>query len=290
MEKFRNFRTIAVVAFASLSGALTANAQKVRIGIKDVTFAKALVESLANEYNKENAEVQIEVVNSADADANVQIADNDLAAIGKFVILPIANSENEILTNKKLRKGINGKLGKQIFVQPTYEETLDAEEEGEKPLPGTVYSLSGSKAVITKLFAENLHTTPNLLKGKKVLGREENVISVVKQQTDAISFNVANLIYDLNNRQPQQGISVLSIDLDGNDRVSDEERAALANIDALTEYINNTAKPSAAVGEVVITSDNQKVRDFVTWIQTKGQEIVTRQGFLKVHGAMTALR
>ena len=100
MEKFRNFRTIAVVAFALLSGALTANAQKVRIGIKDVTFAKALVESLANEYNKENAEVQIEVVNSADADANVQIADNDLAAIGKFVILPIANSENEILTNK----------------------------------------------------------------------------------------------------------------------------------------------------------------------------------------------
>ena len=187
MEKFRNFRTIAVEAFALLSGALTANAQKVRIGIKDVTFAKALVESLANEYNKENAEVQIEVVNSADADANVQIADNDLAAIGKFVILPIANSENEILTNKKLRKGINGKLGKQIFVQPTYEETLDAEEEGEKPLPGTVYSLSGSKAVITKLFAENLHTTPNLLKGKKVLGREENVISVVKQQTDAIS-------------------------------------------------------------------------------------------------------
>ena len=83
---------------------------------------------------------------------------------------------------------------------------------------------------------------------------------------------------------------MLSIDLDGNDRVSDEERAALANIDALTEYINNTAKPSAAVGEVVITSDNQKVRDFVTWIQTKGQEIVTRQGFLKVHGAMTALR
>lgn len=292
MENFSNinaqFKAIAVIAFAFLS--VAANAQKVRIGIKDVTFAKSLMECLATEYNKENADVEVEIVNSNDADANVEIANNDLAAVGKFIILPIANSENEILNNKKLRKGVNERVGKQIFVQPTYEELLDAEEEGEKQLPGTVYSLSGSKAQITKLFAEKLHITPNQLKGKKVLGREENVLSVVKQQTDAISFNVANLIYDLNNRQPQQGISVLSIDLDGNDKVSDEERAALANIDTLTDYLNKVANPGAAVGDVVIASDNQQVRNFVVWAQSKGQEIVAKQGFLKVHGALTAQR
>ncbi len=294
MTKFNNIqvqlKTVAVLTIALFFGSISTNAQKVRIGIKDVTFAKSLMECLATEYNKENADVEIEIVNSNDADANVEIANNDLAAVGKFIILPIANSENEILNNKKLRKGVNERVGKQIFVQPTYEELLDAEEEGEKQLPGTVYSLSGSKAQITKLFAEKLHITPNQLKGKKVLGREENVLSVVKQQTDAISFNVANLIYDLNNRQPQQGISVLSIDLDGNDKVSDEERAALANIDTLTDYLNKVANPGAAVGDVVIASDNQLVRNFVVWAQSKGQEIVAKQGFLKVHGALTAQR
>jgi hypothetical protein len=126
------------------------------------------------------------------------------------------------------------------------------------------------------------------LKGKKILGREENVISVVKQQADAISFNVANLIYDLNNRQPQQGISVLSVDLDGNGKVSDQERTALANIDTLTDYLNKVVTPGIAVGDVVIASDNQQVRDFVTWTQAKGQEIVAKQGFLKAQNALTA--
>lgn len=294
MERFNNiqvqFKAIAVIAIALLSASFEANAQKVRIGVKDATFAKALVERLASEYNKVNAGVEVEVVNSADADANVQLADNDLASVGKFIVLPIANSENEILTNKKLRKGVNDKVGKEIFVQPTYEEILDAEEEGEKPLPGTVYSLSGSRAYITQLFAEKLHATPNQLKGKKILGREENVLSVVKQQQDAISFNVASLIYDLSSRQPQQGISVLSIDLDGNGKVSDEEKAAFASIDALNEYVGKLAHPHAAVGDVAIVSDNQKVKDFVAWAQANGQEIVASQGFLKVNTALTAQR
>lgn len=286
------FKTVAVAAIALLSSSMAAQAQKVRIGVKDASFAKNLMESLATEYNKSNSETQVEIVNTSDADATIQINDNALGTVAKFAVLPIANSENELLANKKLRKGINEKLGKQIFVQPTYDETLDAEEDGvnEKELPGTVYSLSGSKAYITKLFAQNWHTTPNQLKGKKVVGREENILSVVKQTPDAISFNVANLIYDLNNRQPQQGISVLSIDLDGNGKVSDEEKAALANIDALSSYLNRTSKPGVAVGNIVLSSDNQKVRDFVAWAQAKGQDIVAKQGFLKVHGTLTAQR
>lgn len=296
MEKNKNIQTqvklVAVVALAWLASSLTVSAQTVRIGVKNVSFAKNLMECLAAEYNKRNPDMKIEVVNTTDADANVVIDQNDLNAVGKFVVLPIANSENAILANKVLRKGINEKIGKQIFVQPTYDEALDAEEDEikEKALPGTVYSLSGSKAYITKLFAENLHATPNQLKGKKVVGREENVLSVVKQTSDAISFNVANLIYDLGNRQPQQGISVLNIDLDGNGKVSDEEKAALANIDALTSYLAHTAKPGVAVGHIGISSDNQKVKDFVAWVQTNGQDIVAKQGFLKVHGTLTAQR
>ncbi len=294
MKRFNDIqgqlKTVAFVAIAIIFGSVTANAQKVRIGVKDASFTKPLIESLASEYNKESKGVEIEVVSSADADAKVQLAANGLASVGKIVVLPIANSENEILTNKKLRKGVNDKVEKEIFVQPTYEEVLDAEEEGEKALPGTVYSLSGSKAYITQIFAETLHATPSQLKGKKILGREENVLSVVKQQHDAISFNVSSLIYDLSNRQPQQGISVLSVDLDGNGKVTEEERAALANIDALNEYVGKLPKPHAPIADVVIVSDNQGVKDFVAWVQANGQEIVARQGFIKVNAVLTAQR
>ena len=187
-------QTVALVAIAFIYGSVTANAQKVRIGVKDASFTKGLIETLASEYNKENRGVEVEVVSSADADAKVQLAANGIASVGKFVVLPIANSENEILTNKKLRKGVNDKVEKEIFVQPTYEEVLDAEEEGEKALPGMVYSLSGSKAYITQIFAEALHTTPSQLKGKKILGREENVLSVVKQQPVRQHYTVGDEI------------------------------------------------------------------------------------------------
>lgn len=296
MEKNKNIQAqvklVAIVVLVWLANSFTVGAQTVRIGVKNVSFAKNLMECLATEYNNSNPNMKIEVVNTTDADANVVLDNNDLGAVGKFVVLPIANSENEILANKALRKGINEKIGKRIFVQQTYDEALDAEEDEtkERELPGTVYSLSGSKAYITKLFAENLHVTPNQLKGKKVVGREENVLSLVMQTPDAISFNVANLIYNLNNRQPQQGISVLDIDLDGNGKVSDEEREALGNIDALSEYLNHTVKPGVAVGNISISSDNHEVRDFVVWAQTKGQDIVAKQGFLKVHMALTAQR
>lgn len=295
MEKNKNIQAqvklVAVVALLWLTSSLTVGAQTIRIGVKNVSFAKNLMECLATEYNKSNPNMKVEVVNTTDADANVVIENNDLGAVGRFVVLPIANSENAILANKVLRKGINEKIGKQIFVQQTYDEALDAEEGAEeKALPGTVYSLSGSKAYITKLFAENMHVAPNQLKGKKIVGREENVLSLVRQTPDAISFNVVNLIYNLNNRQPQQGISVLNIDLDGNGKVSDEEREAIGNIDALSEYLNHTSKPGVAVGNVGISSENQNVRDFVAWAQTKGQDIVAKQGFLKVHTALTAQR
>ena len=83
---------------------------------------------------------------------------------------------------------------------------------------------------------------------------------------------------------------MLNIDLDGNGKVSDEEKAALSNLDALSEYLNHTAKPGVAVRNIGISSDNQKVRNFVTWIQANGQDIVEKQGFLKVNSALTAQR
>ena len=47
MEKFNNIqvqlKTVAVLTIALFSGSITVNAQKVRIGVKEVTFAKSLV-------------------------------------------------------------------------------------------------------------------------------------------------------------------------------------------------------------------------------------------------------
>ena len=265
-------------------------AQNLRINVSDAQFTRQMMERLIKEYNKVNPEFTATVVDTREkADASVSLSgQDDVNSIGRFAILPIANSENELLRNKKVVKGLSNKLKHQIFVERDLLEELDAEEEGEKQLPGTVYSLTGSHAITTTLVARDLSITPNRVKGKKILGSEENLISAVRSHQDAIAFNVASLAYDSNTHQPVEGLTVLATDLDGNGRISDEERSVISSLDKLTDYLDKLPHTGLPIGNISIKTDNQELRRFVDWASTEGQGYLSPYGFLKANKALTA--
>lgn len=265
-------------------------AQNLQINVSDAQFTRQMMERLIKEYNKVNPEFTATVVDTREkVDASVSLSgQDDVNSIGRFAILPIANSENELLRNKKVVKGLSNKLKHQIFVERDLLEELDAEEEGEKQLPGTVYSLTGSHAITTTLVARDLSITPNRVKGKKILGSEENLISAVRSHQDAIAFNVASLAYDSNTYQPVEGLTVLATDLDGNGRISDEERSVISSLDKLTDYLDKLPHTGLPIGNISIKTDNQELRRFVDWAATEGQGYLTPYGFLKANKALTA--
>lgn len=265
-------------------------AQNLQINVSDAQFTRQMMERLIKEYNKVNPEFIATVVDTREkADASVSLSGQDeVNSIGRFAILPIANSENELLRNKKVVKGLSNKLKHQIFVERDLLEELDAEEEGEKQLPGTVYSLTGSHAITTTLVARDLSITPNRVKGKKILGSEENLISAVRSHQDAIAFNVASLAYDSNTYQPVEGLTVLATDLDGNGRISDEERSVISSLDKLTDYLDKLPHTGLPIGNISIKTDNQELRRFVDWASTEGQGYLSPYGFLKANKALTA--
>ena len=265
-------------------------AQNLQINVSDAQFTRQMMERLIKEYNKVNPEFTATVVDTREkADASVSLSgQDDVDSIGRFAILPIANSENELLRNKKVVKGLSNKLKHQIFVERDLLEELDAEEEGEKQLPGTVYSLTGSHAITTTLVARDLSITPNRVKGKKILGSEENLISAVRSHQDAIAFNVASLAYDSNTYQPVEGLTVLATDLDGNGRISDEERSVISSLDKLTDYLDKLPHTGLPIGNISIKTDNQELRRFVDWASTEGQGYLSPYGFLKANKALTA--
>lgn len=265
-------------------------AQNLQINVSDAQFTRQMMERLIKEYNKVNPEFTATVVDTREkVDASVSLSgQDDVNSIGRFAILPIANSENELLRNKKVVKGLSNKLKHQIFVERDLLEELDAEEEGEKQLPGTVYSLTGSHAITTTLVARDLSITPNRVKGKKILGSEENLISAVKSHQDAIAFNVASLAYDSNTYQPVEGLTVLATDLDGNGRISDEERSVISSLDKLTDYLDKLPHTGLPIGNISIKTDNQELRRFVDWASTEGQGYLSPYGFLKANKALTA--
>ena len=267
-------------------------AQNLQINVSDAQFTRQMMERLIKEYNKVNPEFTATVVDTREkVDASVSLSgQDDVNSIGRFAILPIANSENELLRNKKVVKGLSNKLKHQIFVERDLLEELDAEEEGEKQLPGTVYSLTGSHAITTTLVARDLSITPNRVKGKKILGSEENLISAVRSHQDAIAFNVASLAYDSNTYQPVEGLTVLATDLDGNGRISDEERSVISSLDKLTDYLDKLPHTGLPIGNISIKTDNQELRRFVDWASTEGQGYLSPYGFLKANKALTALK
>ena len=278
---FRTARAIVAAAIISIPAAATA--QTVHINVENAQFTRPLIEKLVSEYKKQNPAFSAEIVSTADSsDASVSItSDNNTntEAIARYFLLPIANEGNAILGEKKVQKGLNEKVTREIFVEKTYEERLEAQDK--KELPGTVYALSGKHSTTTDLLASSLNVDAKSIRGKKVIGREENVISVVKRRPDAIAVDVASLVYDNTTRKPVSGVAVLPVDLDGNGKVTDEERSALKDLDTLTAYIDSHNKTSLPTGNIRLSSNNKDADAFVVWATTAGQEYVSSLGYLK---------
>lgn len=266
-------------------------AQNVSININQASYTRPLLERLANEYSKEQPDFHLSIVNNGQADASIEIANETYPySLGRIIVLPIVNSNNNLLQNKKIKKGLTTKIEQQLYVAPTYEQQLDNQEQGEKPLPGTVYSLANSKNATARLFAERLNTEPAKIRGKKILGREENINTTVRNHLDAVSFNVANLVYDIDSRQPVQGITVLPIDLDNNGRVSEEEISAITNLDTLTAYLAQNRQTGVAIGSITIRTDNDAIHKFVQWVEKDGQQYLEQYGYLRNSEDYTALK
>ncbi|MBR1506328.1 MAG: hypothetical protein IJ614_09495 [Prevotella sp.] len=271
---------------------MSAQSHTLTISVQEARFTGPALRQLVKEYNKVNPDFRAEVVlGNGDADATValsaQPADYSVA-VGRFVVLPVANAQSELLHHKKVQRGLTGKLRRQLYVERDVVEALEAQENGEKPLPGTVYTLCGSRAVTAQVLANSLQVPLSRFRGKKVLGREEQLLQTVQSHSDAVSYNVATLVYDTQSRRPVDGLAVLPTDLDGNGRVSDEERQAITTLDALTDFLERQPKTTVPTGTVTIETANADVRHFVNWLQTDGQHLLGAYGLLPVADALTA--
>lgn len=286
MKEFRNN----ILAIAAVVIALPLQAQTVKINIADAQFTRPLIETLAKEYAKQNPSFSAEFTSKADSsDATVDLSEAAVSAgsvVARFVVLPIANTQSPVLTEKKVQRGVTAKVSHQLFAQPTTDELIDGE--APKALPGTVYTLTGKYATTTRLLANSLSIDPKELRGKKILGKEENAITVVKARPDAVSVGVASLVYDPTTRRPVDGITVLPVDLDGNNRVSDEERAAAGNLDALTTILSSVNRPAVPVGDISISTTNPEVEKFICWAATDGQDYLSLLGYLRANPSLIA--
>lgn len=269
--------------------------EKSIVAITGARFAYPLIQHWIDEYNKTHPEVQIIIeVRGANDPARYDILieayepdsetkkKRDYVYIGRYAILPVANNKSDF-SKTYSAKGLNQSLIKQLFFHDIY---ADKKEKSSVKEPFTVYTrLQKAGAPIT--FSKYFGYQQKDIKGKSIAGSDEHLLKAVLRDTIAVSYLPLNLIYDQKTGTVLQGLSILPVDLNGNGKVSEDEKfyndlasviqhleekksSEINNIP--TEYLNLSVDKDGSSPEAIT---------FLQWIIQNGQNDLHAFGFLK---------
>ncbi len=265
------------------------------VAITGVRFAYPLVQKWIDDYNKINPEVQIIIESRGTNDpAQYDILieayepaaevkkNRDYVYIARYAILPVANSLSEF-SKVYSKKGLNQEAIKQLFFHDIFTEK-DAKDNIK--IPFTVYTRlqkAGAPITFTKYFGYEQKD----IRGKAIAGSDEHLLKAVLRDSIGVSYFPVSLIYDQTTGKTHAGLTVIPVDLNGNGKVSDEEKfydersivvqrleekdqKEISNVPM--EYLNFSIDKSGSSPEAIA---------FLQWIIQNGQSDLHAFGFLK---------
>ncbi|HZY82035.1 MAG TPA: hypothetical protein VFE50_21070 [Cyclobacteriaceae bacterium] len=220
-----------IVGLLALSSFLEARAQGTSVvRITGVRFAYPLVEHWIDQYSKVNPNVQVVVEwrgasDPSQYDILVEGYEQpeeirktrEYFNIGRYAILPVANSMSAFARTYAV-KGFNTQLFKQVFFHDIF---ADKDRELKINEPFTTYTRL-QKAGAPIVFANYFKYEQKDIKGKGIAGSDEHLLKAVLRDTTGVTFLSTPVIYA--NPQGVAGLTVIPVDLNGNDRVSNDEK------------------------------------------------------------------
>ena len=290
MKSFKTllFATGFSLAFAQSGYSQTANPNEVII--TGVRFAYPLLEKWIGDYKAANPQAQIRIETRTITDPQKydllieayeqekEVKDTrEYISIARYALFPIANAKSEF-AKEYAEKGLNEKSYKQVFFHDIY-----AEKDKSLTTPYTIYTrLQKAGAPIT--FAKYFGYEQKDIKGKAIAGADEHLIKALLKDETGISYTIPGLAYDLQTRKPTEGITVIPVDLDGNGRISKEEKA-LDNLDQLITSIETDKVKNVPVEYIHISiakqSSNPEAKKFLLWVADNADKDLHQFGYLK---------
>lgn len=254
----------------------------------------------AEEFNKEYPDIQIDIsaggAGKGMADVlsgmvDVAMLSRDISpeemekgawyiAVSRDAVLPTINASHPSLGELQ-KRGLTQEEFKRIFI--TGEITRWSELGLEIDEPIKVYTRSdacGAAAV----WAEYLGGSQEELLGLGVFG-DPGLADAVKHDPLALGYNNVNYVYDVSSRLKYEQMEVLPIDINANGQI-DEEEKNYASLDAITHAISQGQYPSPPARKLYLVSKGEPtslpVLNFLHWILTKGQSMVSEAGYVKL--------
>jgi phosphate transport system substrate-binding protein len=263
--------------------------------ITGVRFAYPLVQKWIDDYNKVNPDIQIVIESRGSADPAkydilVEAYDEnskldqsrEYIYIARYAVLPVANNKSAF-AKTYTKKGLNKDLINQLFFHDIF---ADKEKEQEIKAPYTIYTRlqkAGSPIIFTKYFGYEQKD----VKGKAIAGADEHLLKAILRDSTGVSYLPLSVIYDHTSKKPVDGLAVLPVDLNGNGRISDDEKFYddLATVVARLEE-----KPAKDINNVPVeyihmsvdkTNGSSEAIEFLRWVIQNGQNDLHDFGYLK---------
>lgn len=289
----KNFKTILLAAGLSLAAAPTVFAQEStdnKVIITGVRFAYPIVDKWIKEYTAANPKAQIVIetrtitdpqkydllIEAYDQDKEVKET-REYISVGRYALIPVANAKSAF-AKEYSDKGLNEKSYKQIFFHDIY-----AEKDKSLTTQYTIYTrLQKAGAPLT--FARYFGYEQQNIKGKAIAGADEHLIKALLKDETGITYTTPGLAYDLASRKPVEGLSIIPVDLDGNGRVSKEEKS-LENLDQVLGALEAEKIKNVPIADLHFSIDkhnsNPEAKKFLLWVAANADKDLHQFGYLK---------
>ena len=247
-------------------------------------FSYSLVEKWIDEYNKVNPTVQIIVEARGSADplaydilAEVYRHDDEISKnreyvyVGRYAILPVANSISAFSAIYST-KGLNNELIRQIYFEDIF---ADKAQQTAIKVPFTVYTRL-QKAGVPTVFASYFGYGQRDIRGNAIAGADVHLLKALLRDSTGISYLPVPLIYDLQTRKQLEGLTVLPVDLNGNKKVSDDEKF-YDNLDNVIEQLEagDVRIKNIPIEYLHLSVDKHNASaeaiDFLQWVNEHGR-------------------
>ena len=254
----------------------------------------------AEEYHKINPEVRIDLsaggAGKGMADALGGLVDIGMVSreifpeeieqgafwvsVCKDAVVPTVNENNPVL-EELLTKGIKKHTFMDIWINgniTTWGEVVDT------GVTDKIHVYTRSDACgAAKTWAKYLGYEQEDLLGVAVYG-DPGLAGVVKDDPLGIGYNNINYAYDMETKEPVEGVVVIPLDLNENGKV-DEDEDFYNTKDEIVEAIATGAYPSPPARDLnLVTKDKFTgiTKEFVKWILTEGQQYVPETGYVQL--------
>jgi ABC-type phosphate transport system substrate-binding protein len=287
----KSVKSILVAAgLLMLNGQVSAQQASGEVVITGVRFAYPLVEKWISDYKNVNPQANIRIESRTVTDpqkydllieayeqGKAAEESREFVSLGRYALLPVANAKSEF-AKEYAEKGLTEKTYKQVFFHDIY-----AEKDKSLPANYTIYTrLQKAGAPVT--FAKYFGYEQQNIKGKSIAGADEHLIKALLKDETGVSYTTIGLAYDQQTGKPVEGLTIIPVDLDGNGKVTKDEKV-LDSRELLIAAIENQKVKNVPIEYIHFSIDksntNAEARKFLLWVAENAEKDLHQFGYLK---------